>query len=312
MAYKGLRVAAAATLGLLVAACGGGGGDVGSTPAPPVTTNPPPTTSQQRFGALTAETRLDTSGFVINADDVVNVRSASSTATDAVVITFQPATGTYLVRTPFLGTTSFGAADADNGNAYLGNAFDYYAKTATVNGTTTATRLALYKPAGGSGGAVPLTYTTLLQVIKQTVPGGPSSTDFSWTFAGFATASADMPKTGSASYSGPAYAAYWRNSSNERETLDGSLNVTANFATGVLDTRILLNRFGYSTLSLAGAGTISGNLIDGSLDGKGYGSANFTGGYNGQFTGPGAAELGIRFNVNDGSAMIMGVGAARR
>lgn len=312
MAYKALRVAVATMLGLLVAACGGGGGtgggDVGSTPPPPVASYP-------RLDSLSAEQKLDTSGYVLKVDDT-RVISATPTTADAVTITFQPATGTYLVKTPFAAATSYSAADAVSGSGFPSDGFNSFNKNETVNGVAISNRVSIYRTQGGNGSTgfsvVPLTYTSLLLVVRQTVPGGFSTADLSFSYGGFATTAADMPRTGSASYSGLAFGQYWNNAIGQRTPVEGTFGVTANFAANSLATNMSLNAVNVPLLTFTGNGTIAGSQFNGTLAGANTAAANYAGAFDGQFMGPGAAELGLRFNVSNGSNFIVGVGGARK
>lgn len=277
-----------------------------SAPPPPVST-----TNYPQMGKLSSEVRLDTSGYVIKADGT-RITSAASTASDDVTIVFEPATSSYRVKASFLNTVSYGPAQAASGQSYLGDGFDYFGMTVMSGSDPINVRVAVYKPTGGSGHAVPLTYTTLLWTDKQMALGGKPSYDLALSYTGFRTAAGDMPRTGAASYNGPAHAFYWLNATNDRATLQGAVAVTADFAAGSLNTSLYLNRFGYSTLTLTGNGTISGNLFQGTLAGRGYAGVDMPGRFEGQFMGPGAAELGLRFTASDGAAAIQGVAAARK
>lgn len=285
----------------LLTACGGGGGTSGgvdSTPPPP----PPPAVTYNSFGNLTSDQVVILSGVTFTRSDNP-FGSGATTVThrpfsnSALRIGYNSATGGYTVQS-HSGNQSFLPSDIDPSLTFNGPAFTNYAKG-------TSDYLSLYRPAGG-GGDVPLTYTTLVSWTRAITVTGNTQTDTMWGVGGFETVASDMPRTGSATYTGPL-----RGQSVNGTNIagvSGQARLTANFGTQSVQTDLFLNGVRPSTLVVGGTGTIQSTRFAGNLSGEGY-----TGVFDGAFFGPQAAEMGLSFLVsNPDGTTVGGVGAGRK
>lgn len=288
----------------MLAACGGGGGTsggVGSTPPPP----PPPTVTYNSFGNLTTDQVIVLSGVTFRTNNTLGTSSTVVTArpfsNTPLRIGYNSATGGYTVQTQN-GSTSFLPADIDPNLTYNGPAFTNYAKSATDRYDF----LSLYKPAGG-GDDVPLTYTTLVSTTRVISDGATQSSqhDNMYGVGGFQTVSSDMPRAGSATYTGPL-----RGASVNGETIRGvfgQARLMANFGAQTVQADLFLNGVTGSTIVVGGTGTIQSNFFGGNLSGEGY-----SGAFDGSFFGPQAAEMGLSFLVTGSDGTKIGGAAAGR
>ena len=171
--------------------------------------------------------------------------------------------------------------------------------------------LTLLRP--GTNGVINLTYVTY--GYWQSRPDSTRS-DFTYFVGGVQTPVAEMPLTGSASYSGvadglalvggQAYALFGSTGTLAADfgtgtvstslTLRGNPNIGEDFAPYVPGTVALGTLTGTGTI---GAGS---NKYSGTLSGAGM-----SGGLDGAFFGPGAAETGYSFQVQGGNDRAIGV-----
>lgn len=141
-----------------------------------------------------------------------------------------------------------------------------------------------------------------------TVNGAFSVADAGAGHFGIATAPADLPTTGSANYLGSAVGAV-ANGSQIQDLLNGTFQARADFAAGDLDITVsLIGSAGgdFATLTAdgaeidGGASSFATSATGASLD------SGHTGVLSGQFYGPGAAEVGGQFDLDDGSTRVFG------
>ncbi len=264
---------------LWLAACGGGGSDgaVNSVLAPPTTA----TGQSQSFATVAA--RQPATG------------AATGTAFGTVSVSYNAAANTYTVADAGTGTTSV-FLNADQRETTAG--FARFATTA--NGSSE--QLVLLRATANPTFA--LTYTNY-GLWSQTGAGVGATTVTRAFLFGQQTSYGEVPRTGSASYDGIADG-YWT-SGGTRYRLSGSTgSILANFATGEIATAMTLRgavdagtaqpAAATATLgAVAGRGSISAgtNLFTGTLAGSGY-----SGGFEGAFFGPAAAEAGMSFHLS--------------
>ena len=268
------RLTPIAALTLLAGCGGGGGGGVAATPAPP-------TVSYTALANATASTTLSTKASVYEFERLNNASTPTNrSAATNIEIVYDSASRTYTLRgTPAIGSTtrveqSFGPADAAAGLP-AGN----YDKTTSTTGNTQVSKLQV-------GVSANLTYTGYGHwTVGSTVGVDQRFDDVYFTY-GSATQTADMPKTGSATYTltvGGQCAA----------PLDGRGTLSANFAASTvnvsIDTQFVYraNQTFSPFATLTGSGAISANGFTTQLSGGGY-----TGSVDGLFYGPQAAEVG--------------------
>jgi len=301
----------AAAAALLVVGCGGGGTRIVSTPpAPPA----PPAVTYASFGSLTSDQLVPLTGVALSRTDTTTATTSTTGATtidarpfsgDSLSISYNASTNGYTVRDG-ANSQPFVPADIRSDFTFNGPAFVNYARGV---GTATEDYLSIYRPAGG-GGDVALTYTTLAQWIRiahsSTGTTSTAQTDAVWAVGGFATLASDMPRTGTASYSGPLRGIYVQGTT--LANVSGLAQLAADFGAGTVRADLTLNRSGFSTLLVGGNGTISSARFAGNLAGSG-----FTGTFDGGFFGPQAAEMGFSFIMSDATGQrIAGVGGGRR
>ena len=212
-----------------------------------------------------------------------------------VTIRYDAATGTYSVQDN-AASASFGASN----RASTTKGFEVYAKTA---GTVTDTlNLLVNARPGAAKATAPLQLSYLSLAIWTHTDSQSGDNRKTYLLFGFPTGTRDMPRGGSANYRtfvtgtrtelSPAKE-LWR---DERE-LGGSAGFKANFATGRIDTQLVLtpvNGVGsYGTF--VGTGTIAGNQFGGTFTST---AQNFVdGAFLGGFFGPGATEMGYSFRT---------------
>ncbi|TZG26107.1 transferrin-binding protein-like solute binding protein [Sphingomonas montanisoli] len=278
-----------ASLTLLAGCGGGGGGGLVSTP-------PPPATNYTTLANATSSTTLSTKASVYEFERLNNASAPTiRSGATSIEVVYDSTTKTYTLRgTPMIGSTSrieqsFGPSDAAAGLP-SGN----YDKTAVANGNTQVSRLQVGAPAN-------LTYAGYGHwTVGSTVGVDQRFDDVYFTY-GVATQTADMPKTGSATYTlgvGGQGAA----------PLDGRGTLSANFGAGTVNVS-LETQFVYRAnqtfspfATLTGSGAISANGFSTQLSGNGY-----TGSIDGLFYGPAAAEVGGALTIaKDGGVVAAG------
>jgi len=119
---------------------------------------------------------------------------------------------------------------------------------------------------------------------------------------GYPTATADMPLTGTASYSTLVSANMKSELPGDPEhTLSGSATFTANFGQGIVSTSLKLAYPDSTSYSYSGGGPISGNLFSGPFNSS-TDSYFQLGSFAGGFYGPKATEMGYVFVIERGEA----------
>lgn len=218
----------------------------------------------------------------------------------AVTIAYDAGAGTYQVSDAS-GSVTMGAADLTDSRRN----YDTYEKQ---SGTVTD-ELKLYGNIQSSGSqtapSVPLTYLSF--GIWTHIDSATTATRKTYLLFGFPTATAEMPRTGSASYrtlvSGhilhdpPQFGTIATAGGHEYD-VNGSAIFDADFGTGAVSTTLNLqyafNRVPIGTF--VGAGAIGGNQFSGGFT---SGPMYFSGGsFAGGFFGPGAGEMGYVFNLS--------------
>lgn len=314
-----LKLTGAAAALSLLSACGGGGaaGGVAVIPPPPPPPPPPPAAVYPSFATPTSNQQVPLSGVVLSRTDVSTSTGQTQGATSVAAkpfsdgslsISYDAATSSYTVHDGSRSQT-FRPADIRPDFGINGPAFqNYYIENA---GPTQQDYLSLYRP-GGGGGDVALTYTTLSEWVRISYTDSNDGRTRTTTsqdvmgVGGFETLASDMPRTGTASYAGPLRGYHVNGTALLNVT--GQAQLSANFAAGTVQADLFLNRAGFSTLLVGGAGSIASSRFGGTLSGGGY-----SGPFDGAFFGPAAAEMGLSFSlINAGGERIVGVGAGRK
>lgn len=223
-------------------------------------------------------------------------------------VVYDSASDTYTVRDTgsLTLTSSFGPSNIDAGASDA--AFTVYKK---VNGSTTETFRLLNQSA--TNPLIVLSYVDYGQWRRATASGGTTSINDTYVVFGTKTARADMPHSGTGSYSTLLDGTFVNKTGNY--AVSGTGTMTADFATGGL---------AYSSTASASPETSGTAFSFGTMTGTGsiaFNSATFRGtgstngsGYsmdvNGGFYGPGAAEVGgvftIKGNGGNGTGAIVG------
>jgi hypothetical protein len=167
---------------------------------------------------------------------------------------------------------------------------------------------------GGSGNPrVQLTYTTYGLWLSGA--GGDSSRSFNARVfvSGQTTPTANVPTTGSASYTG-IVDGYVSAGGTGYRLLGSTGTLTANFATGAVNTSLLLKGNSDVDTGRLGEnetfGTVTGNGTVGSGTNRYAGTMSglsASGTFNGSFFGPGANETGYSFSLSGGGNTAAGV-----
>jgi len=153
---------------------------------------------------------------------------------------------------------------------------------------------------GAANPVLQLSYLSFAQ-ITQSAYSAVLSANTTFTYYnvfGLQTPSANMPTTGSATYSGVVYGnGYDPAISTGDLTLGGTGQLSANFTTGAINTTLTLNATpvaGGTTQSL-GSYAFTGTTSGGTFSAR---NAQSGGNMSGAFYGPAATEVGAAFNIN--------------
>jgi hypothetical protein len=291
----------------LLAGCGGGGGGgasaVNSTPAPP--------DSVSKSASLIGVSQTD--DFAASIQNIKfsvtkgsgSAAPASSDSSSGIVNTsvhYDAAAKSYTLQA--LSNSTF--SEANRVAAKSNSIYTVYEKT---SGSRSESFL-LFNP-GASNPSLALTYTSY--GAWQTLDDGSSLGVKTSFFAfGTRTSSAELPRTGSASYTTIIDGQYA--DSSGVYALGGSSNFSADF--GAATVAVNLNPVGTNVLnsSLKNFGTFSGSgTIDTAsarFNTNTMNSGDFSMSVRGYFYGPGAAEIGGTFSLTGFSAgAVNGVGA---
>ena len=265
---------------LPLAACSGGGGGGGGLSA-----GPPPVSYQTLPLTTSAE-------FQINNAAVVSFNRSNTPAhADSLDIQYDAASKTYTLNGAGW-ADSFGPAQLQTPPAGSTPGADSYRTGTTPPNFFTVNKSGNDNPVA----AARYTYVTWGVWTRNQ----PNST-IVFGVAGYQTTSADLPRTGSATYAGQVQGVlsdptgvYSLNS-----TSTGSL--TANFASGSVSTSMALSGKLNPTAPTVDFGTYTGTA--GISTAAGYqgpltGSPGYNGTFDGAFYGPAAAETGYTFTLN--------------
>ena len=286
--------AMAAGCALLLSACGGGGGGVQPNPiaAPP----PPPPPSMPLTSSATFPTISTTRWYKVDPDTgvVLPIGMVSEGRGTAVTIAYDAANKSYTVSNGQVSAT-LGAAD----RTISGN-LDIYAKQ---NGLI-VDQLTLYNNVrvgtSQAGSPVKLTYMSYglwehsdhNQILDPNSAAGDRKQ--SYFLFGYPT-DADMPRTGSATYSTAVTGTEEAFLGNGRSDLTGSATFSADFGAGTVSTDLTLasaaNQNPIGTFN--GTGTISADQFNGTFTSNAF--AFLGGAFAGGFFGPKAEEMGYTF-----------------
>lgn len=314
-----LLLASAATL----TACGGGGGGIASIPDPITQPPPPPPggplppahiglVSDQPFVALGTQDAYTTDA------NGGHITPSSGPSSADVQFSYNPATNDYSISLP-----GFQAGTLAN-IAYNGTAGHVATSTTSqVSDGSSATLQPLFVmlPVPGSSHS-PYTYTSFgtwngRTGVSQTGDISRSEGIFAY---GIPTAQGDVPINGSASYTAQIYATTGPNS---YPSVGGDVNLLFNFAAGTLSGSMhpkiddnfdgIFVDFGQfdfkNTVYSTGSTTFSGQFVVPGLP-------NADSSFNGNFTGPNAAELMARFQtpflLNGNQGTISGVWVGKK
>lgn len=177
--------------------------------------------------------------------------------------------------------------------------------------TYAVANLDLAKKSGG----LTFTYSSFGNVVLANDGKAPSRLDYTFFAVGSLTPVDQMPKTGSATYTGTADG-LWIDGAVTRRLYGSTAKLTANFATGdltsVLDLRGHDDAFGaFATAPTTALGTFTGagRITNAAFRGDFPATAGYSGTFSGQFFGPAAQEAGLAFALK-GAAGQTAFGAA--
>lgn len=290
MIKASLRVAAAAA-GLMLSACGGGGGGSASfIPPPPQSTESFPLTKSASFETIAGIRSYTVPGNRTIGDFRVAGRNSG------VTISYDAAAGSYRI------SDAVASATFDPTQRSTSDSFDIY----TAATGTTADELRLYgnSRSGGSPAGAPISLSYLSFGSWSHDDSSSGEHRDSYFLFGYPTATSDMPKSGTASYSTFVTANIVNIVPGQGESsLTGSAAFTADFGVGTVSTSLTLplTNFGSATSTYGGNGAISGNQFSGNFttsDDPTFNSGAFAGG----FFGPSAKEMGYTFAISRGAA----------
>jgi hypothetical protein len=154
----------------------------------------------------------------------------------------------------------------------------------------------------------------LTSTTAQNDPGLVSSDAIaSAYYRGAETPAANIPTTGSFTYSGRTVGASV-DGSGSVTAIAGNIALTANFAAATIDGSVtsLYSNAGFLNLTGDLAGGISGNSFAGTATAKESGSTVGIGGFSGKFYGPGAEEAAGQWNLEGSGVKAMGSFGAKR
>lgn len=261
-------------------------------PTPPPATDSFPLKASQPFDGMTATRFLRREP---GTDRVIGDSFGVTGRGPGVTIRYDAAAGTYTVQDD-LASASFGASNL----ASTSKGFEVYAKTSGTVSDTLNLLVNARPGAAKASAALQLSYLSL--AIWAHTDGQSGDNRKTYILFGFPTAEADMPRTGSASYRAlvtgtrtelGSDVAVWRDSE-----IRGSASLTANFATGQIDTQLVLTpltgpgSFG----TFVGTGSIYDNAS--AQFGGTFASTNpnfLSGAFYGGFYGPAAKDMGYGF-----------------
>jgi hypothetical protein len=287
---------------LLLAACGGGAGP-GSTPAP----TPAPSPSPSPTPTPTASANTSLIGPLVSENFVVDSAHAAATFSDTGASAGTASAGTLQIRYD-ASSGSYTVTSGGRAQTFAPSSRLQQSTSATVYqvsaGSTTDT-LTLTRP--GTSGAFTYQYVGagVLQHAVSTTSAVNGSLD-AFTY-GVATPNSALPRTGTAGYALDVLGVFSSKMEQEPNTLRGTGALTADFATGKVDTsgtftliRPSTGASGYAG-QWSGTGTISSsaNSFAGAMTVLAF--AQMDGDFAGRFYGPTAGEVGLSFWASSSS-----------
>lgn len=305
-----------ASLGL--SACGGGNG-TSIANNPPPTPAPAPTPSNADVVNLQYPQSFLTSAAALHStvDSTQTVTAGSSSqsdfATSGTYLKYDKAADSYTLIVGQNGVsdaTTFTPAQKGAVGNSQGVPLVTYSQGTAPN--TTTLLLGVPGPTGTT-----LTYTNFGVWLK-TAGGAGSGTIDSVAFAyGIPTATTDVPKTGTISYTGVFAGIY--NAPGSALGLGGTVSVSGDFATGAINTDFAGNSYGgqgqiVDSFNFAGNGSIvSGqNSYSNTLSGNSGSATGLSGSLKGAFFGPAAAETGGTFLLTGAGQTAVGAFGAKK
>jgi hypothetical protein len=277
----------------LLSACGGGGGgNVASTPPPPVAPVTPAPTPSTPTPAPATTTSVPSAGKFKS--------ELQGPDRDKFEFDYDAPSGIYRVAGYSFGPadSNSSVAEAEGGNFRVMEGDPYGDGLIILVNSSNNSRIVLNYLSYG------LYFTRSGQPVSDQV------TMIAFVF-GTETPSGSMPLTGSATYrgivDGVAFG-FGGNGGSQERLLGSTGSLTANFATGSVNTSLSLQAPAFAG-TLSGSGTIGGgtSYFDGSLSGK-LNGVGATGNFLGGFYGPNAVEAGYVFNAATGNTSNPGIG----
>lgn len=267
-----------------LAACGGGGGGGGGGVAP-VASTPAPAATNATLTNLVASQSFATAGGSLNSFANSNGTSGPTSlvgaGVDGVGVAYNATNQSYTL-TANVGSQTFTPSNRDAGLS-TGQVTVYTKRSGNVSD-----QLAL-----ANGGAAGFTYSNFAAWTRTTASTTASPVHNSFVVYGIPTASSDLPRSGSATYSivgGGIWAV-----NNSAIPLAGKGTLTADFAAATVQTTFDLGLSNIGGIMTGSAPISSGNAsFSGSMQ-----NALFAGPMAGGFFGPGAQEVGAAFTLTN-------------
>lgn len=274
------RPALAIVASLAISGCGGSGTGftwAGGGTSPQTAADTFPLKKTGTFDTISATRSYDSgSGSpVIESHDVS--RAGGTT------ISYDAATDTYKV-TGGASSATFGASSRTSTGA-----FDKYA-----TGSGELTLFSNVRAGSAQTTAVRLSYLSYGDWARRDTATGKAAD----TYMLFGYPTADMPKSGTATYKTQVSASYLPGTAGAvaRNDVTGTATFSADFARGTFGTTLALNAPGSTSLgNYESSGAITGAQFGGALTSSdpGFGTGRIEGG----FFGPGATEMGYAFDI---------------
>ncbi len=288
-----------------LAACGGGGDDVAGIPRPPAGTVSealPGLTGSQSFE--TASTTL-TGTFSGPAETPSNVSTSQSGGFgNGVTLSYDANARSYTVNVNQGGISdsiTYRASDIDDDPA---RGFIEYERDA-ANGDDT--ELTLRRPGAGGSNLSYVNYGLWEREVDQ--PGDADIERWAMFVYGVRTTAAQLPTTGTASYSGTLDGLWTTATASYR--LSGTSALTANFGAGSVSGTLTASGRDRETGAVVTMDTLTGNgaisRADATFAGGLAGTNGFSGTWNGGFFGSSAQEVGGTFRVTRPGEQATGV-----
>jgi hypothetical protein len=281
----------------MATACGGGGGEPTTSvigDPTPVASTPTPTPSDLSGPlGLTQLSDFPTLGFAYrytsNSDGSQRQGPSTPDPTEVISFSYSAADQTYEIKIPGL----------ERGRLALVNGNARYSTHSLATSPSRTFQVVLYRP-GAANPEFPLEYTSFgwwEDPIYTPIPATPRSNNTGYFAYGVPTALGDVPVTGSATYHSLVTGA--TSASLGASYVSGAANLTFDFSKGTLAGGLELvldagpgERFFGDFEFTATSYTVGANGFSGKLSIPGSTEEGF---FEGQFTGPQASELMVRW-----------------